>query len=742
MRPRLDFVASCAVLVLGFQLFGGAAAQTPMAQTEQKPGEKQEQKPEQKVTIGTSEVVVDVVVRDKKGRPVKDLAATDFDIDEDGVKQQIQSFHLYQRETGEAGAGQGGAPAGGAGAGAGNNPFAGVSVVALVFDRLSPEARELAHKAALSYVSGAFNQDDFAGVYLIDLSLRILQPITNNKELLSKAIDRAASFSTSTFASVAEQSSQISDQADYVAGEAASTTSTGGGGGRGGGSAPSNPQAGAEAIAARMNQNMLDQFESLQRDEQGYATINSLLAIIASLKTIEGRKALVFFSEGLAIPPAVAQRFPAVISAANRANVSVYGIDAAGLRVESPLASTVRQQSTVATRRRISNQSNEDTSGHPMTRDLERNEDVLRLNPDSGLTQLAEQTGGFLIKDTNNLKIGLAKIDEDMRFHYVMSYVPKNADYDGRFRQISVKLDRPGLEVQTRKGYYALPNIGGAPILDYEAPALAALANSKAKEDPAMRAAAYSFPADKKPSLVPVLVEVPGREFTYEVDKDKHTYKGDFCIVALLKDQSDQVAAKLSQHYQVSGPADKVEAAKKAEILFYRETQLPPGQYSLEVIAYDQPSGKSSLKTAAVEVPSADDSIMRLSSLALLQRAEKLSDADKKVDNPFHFGEVLVYPNMGRPLSKSLNKQVAFFFTVYPAKGGSTSPKLRLRVLKDGKELAAGSPALGPADSSGRIQYASALPLDGFQPGNYVLEIIVGDGRTSASRSMPFTVQP
>jgi hypothetical protein len=126
----------------------------------------------------------------------------------------------------------------------------------------------------------------------------------------------------------------------------------------------------------------------------------------------------------------------------------------------------------------------------------------------------------------------------------------------------------------------------------------------------------------------------------------------------------------------------------------------------------------------------------------LLQRAEKLSDADKKVDNPFHFGEVLVYPNMGRPLSKSGNKQVAFFFTVYPAKGATASPKFTLRVLKDGKQLAAGSPALGPVDSSGRIQYASALPLDGFQPGNYVLEITVADGHSSPSRSIGFTVQP
>lgn len=740
VKAILLAAAVCCLQICG--LVPGFVRAAQSGQVTQKSDSAPAQQGEQKITIGTSEIVVDVVVRDKKGRPVKDLNQSDFEVFEDGVKQQIQSFRMYQREDQHGTSIQQESARPASTAPAAPNPFAGVSVVALVFDRLSPEARELAHKAAQSYVQSTLGEDNFAGVFLIDLNLKILQPITNNKELLSKAVDRAASASTSSFASVAEQSSQITDQSEDLQAAASATSSTGGAGGQGGGQAPTNTGAGEQLIEARMNQNILDMFETLQRDEQGYATINSLLAIVNSLKTIEGRKSIVFFSEGLAIPPAVAQRFPSVISAANRAGVSVYAVDAAGLRVESPLATTVRQQGTVATRMRESHEANDDTSGHPMTRNLEQNEDLLRLNPDSGLTQLADQTGGFLIKDTNNLKLGLNRIDEDMRFHYVLSYVPKNADYDGKFRQISVKLDRGGLDVQSRKGYYAVPNVGGVPVLDYEAPALAAMANGKAAGDPAMRAAAYSFPADKKPGLVPVLVEVPGREFTYQVDQEKHTYTGDFSIVAVVKDQSDQVVGKLSQHYQVSGPADKVESAKKAEVLFYRETQLPPGKYSVEAIAYDQRSGKGSIKQAAVEVPAADASSVRVSSLALLQRAEKLSDADKKMDNPFHFGDILVYPNMGRPLSKSGSKQLPFFFTVYTAKGTTATPKLTLKVLKGGKQLAAGSPVLPAPDPNGQIQYASALPLDGFQPGSYVLEITVSDGRSSASRSVQFTLQP
>ena len=48
------------------------------------------QQREQKVVVGTNEVQLDVVVKDKKGRPVKDLKPGDFEVFEDGVKQPIE----------------------------------------------------------------------------------------------------------------------------------------------------------------------------------------------------------------------------------------------------------------------------------------------------------------------------------------------------------------------------------------------------------------------------------------------------------------------------------------------------------------------------------------------------------------------------------------------------------------------------------------------------------------------------
>ncbi len=52
----------------------------------------------EKVVVGTNEVVLDAVVKDKKGRAVKDLTAADFQISEDGVPQEVRSFRLVTRE--------------------------------------------------------------------------------------------------------------------------------------------------------------------------------------------------------------------------------------------------------------------------------------------------------------------------------------------------------------------------------------------------------------------------------------------------------------------------------------------------------------------------------------------------------------------------------------------------------------------------------------------------------------------
>ena len=127
----------------------------------------------------------------------------------------------------------------------------------------------------------------------------------------------------------------------------------------------------------------------------------------------------------------------------------------------------------------------------------------------------------------------------------------------------------------------------------------------------------------------------------------------------------------MSQRYALSGAAANVDAAARGEVLFYREAELLPGKYRLEVVAYDGFAKKASVSTVNLEVPGVDPTMLRISTIMLLKRADRLTEQERRRDSPFHFGEVVVYPNLGEPLRKSATKQLAFGFTAWQSPGST-----------------------------------------------------------------------
>lgn len=701
-----------------------------------------------KVAVGTVEVLLDVVVKDKRGRAVTDLAAADFEVFEDGVKQPIESFRLIARNSpGESSrlvkappSPNDNAPSpSGARPGLTVNPDTGVSVVALVFDRLSQDARKRAHDAAMSYVGEGSGLNSFVGVFAINLSVNTVQNYTTDVGLVKKAIEKAGALASSSFESKIVDTGSVISAGQRDAAVQAATAAAQSGGASAAAAGAAIGAASVDQIFEAMRTRAQETFEALQRDQQGYATTNGLMAIVNSMSRLPGRKAVLFFSEGVSIPPNVQQHFRSVIDTANRANVSVYAVDSAGLRTESVLQAT-REEVNARARRRMDNLDRimNDTSG-PLTKGLERNEDLLNLNPQSGLSQLAQQTGGAFIGDTNNIASRLKEIDEDLGTYYLLTYSPTNQNYDGKFRNISVKVKRSGVDTLARRGYYAAPPTGSSPMFYYEAPALALLGGAARPKDFLLRVNGLNFPEAGRVGRSAFEVEAPAGAFTFAADNEKKIYSSDFSFVVLIRDQSKQVVDKLSHHYGLVGPLNSVDSVKKGKVLFYRETNLPPGRYDVEAVAYDALSNKASANKCSLEIPEADEGKLRLSSVVIIQRVEQVKE---KSDSPFLVADqLMVYPNLGEPVRKSA-KQMGFYFNVYPAKGSKEIPKLALEVLQGGKSIANVPLKLTAPDAKGRIQYASALPLDSLSPGSYSLKISVSDAQTTVSRSAAFTLEP
>jgi VWFA-related protein len=704
--------------------------------------------------VGTAAVTLDVVVRDKKGRAVRDLKASDFAVFEDGVKQTIESFRVFGRPRDDAAdetpkAASAPSPASPSAPPAPSPTETRPQVIAFVFDRLSADARNTAHKAALTYLDQGHVEGDFVGIFAIDLALRTIQPFTKEPALIRLGLERAVSQANTQFSSDRGQARELAEAAmsaegatDAIAGATPSGPGAGSAGSAIAGAAAS--AAIAQAVASRQL-TMLRSFEALERDQQGFASTNGLLAVVNGLKELPGRKTVVFFSEGLAIPANVVAQFRSVIHTANRSNVSVYAMDAAGLRAESMDQETRKEMLQAGARRlRQLESGRDDASGGSMTKVMERNEDLLRLNPESGLGQLAKETGGFLIRDTNDAAAAFRRMEEDMRFHYLLAYSPSNENYDGRFRSVSVKVVRPSLQVQTREGYFAVRAVESVPLKSFEAPAIAQLDRSPRPSQFPLRALALSFPTTRRPGLVPVLVQVPGNTISYLVDRDdksgKSMYRADLSVVVRVKNEAKQEVDRLSQHYLLSVPAANLEAARKGEVLFYREAELPAGKYTLEAVAYDAMAGKASVRTGSFEVAPADDTHVRLSSLMLVQRSEKVGASEPK-DGPLYYGDTLLYPNMGEVYKKSTAKTLGFFFSALSPRDGPAPGEAMVEVWRGAQAVGQVATPLPAPDAQGRIQQAGALPLSGFAAGAYELKVTLRDGKNVASSSAPFTVE-
>jgi VWFA-related protein len=689
----------------------------------------------------TAAVVVDVVVRDKKGKAVRDLTAADFTVLEDGEPQTIDSLRVVDSApvaeeealvaVAPAVAPPAGAPAAIGPPPAGAVPAAAPAVIAFVFDRLTPNARKTAEKAALSYADGGYMEGDLVAVFSIDLALRTLQPFTNDVQAVKAALSRAAAQGNTAFASDRAEARERTANVGRADDTLASMSGPG-------------SQTAASLIAAQqafeqVQANMLRTFDALERDQQGYATTNGLQAVVNGLRAIPGRKTVIFFSEGMAITANVSAQFRSVISSANRANVSVYAIDAGGLRTESGTREAA-EELIQSTRRRAAQEGRGDIGMRDaMTRGLERNEDFLRLNPESGLGQLADETGGFLVRDTNDATPGFRRIQEDMRFHYLLAYTPTDTAFDGRYRTIAVKVARPGVTVQTRKGYYAVRPDYAVPVRAYEAPALALLDGSPRPEAFAMKMGALSFPEADRPGLVPVLVEIPGNTMAWAPERTGGGAHAQFAIVVRIKDERGREADRLSEEYVLTAAPDKVAKVRAGGILFYREAELLPGRYTAEAVAYDALARTASTRVTHFEVPKANPDGLRLSSLMVVGRAEKLTPEEQTGKPPLHYGEVMVYPNLGTPLRKSIAPVLGFFFSVYGLKS-ATGQRATLEILQGSKVMAKTATDLGAPDARGRSQNAGVLPLKTLAPGAYTLKVSVPDGQGVHTREAAFTI--
>ncbi len=130
----------------------------------------------------------------------------------------------------------------------------------------------------------------------------------------------------------------------------------------------------------------------------------------------------------------------AAINASVRANLSIYSVDARGLEAISPLgdASTGSLRGTSA------------YNGAALQNNLDSN-----FNTQEVMATLSSDTGGKAFFDSNDFSPAFQRIQQDTSAYYVIGFRSTNTLRDGRYRRLTIKINRPNVKMEYRPGYYA-----------------------------------------------------------------------------------------------------------------------------------------------------------------------------------------------------------------------------------------------------------------------------------------------
>jgi VWFA-related protein len=355
----------------------------------------------------TTIVQVDVVVRDKTGRPVDDLDERAFEILENGVPQPLVWF---ERSVGVPSTPAGGPSRTDAGPVEWNqrrDVGTPQSLVALVFHQLGPRFRIDACRAADAMVD-QLPPGDYAAVYLIDQVLRPLTGFTRDRESLRAAI----------------QTVLITPPAVRPGGAGSSGVET----------VLSMPGSRTDQEQAGMRGRMEAGLNNLDAEYDAGMQGAAFSQLVADLDRFPGRRAVFLFSGGLAMPMA-APRIETVADRAAPRHVSFYAI-VPGLGQPYGKGKVTRIE-----RGELTSVSTE-TGRRPAK--------VSEMDPSLGLRQLAELTGGLYVTGSTDVDALLARANADRRTFYVLGYRTSAPAAEAGMRPIEVLVTRPGLRVRAR----------------------------------------------------------------------------------------------------------------------------------------------------------------------------------------------------------------------------------------------------------------------------------------------------
>jgi hypothetical protein len=362
---------------------------------------------------------------------------------------------------------------------------------------------------------------------------------------------------------------------------------------------------------------------------------------------------------------------------------------------------------------------------------------ALRLDVQGALEDLAESTGGLLISESNDVRKGIARAVGDLRGYYELVYEPRRKDYDGKFRQIEVKVRRANVAVQARSGYFAVPPEEGSATFTYEVDLLRALRAAPAPAEFPVRIAVFRFGPEEGGVRYTAVLEVPLADLAFEIDGRGETDRTHFSMMAVVRDPTGAVVERFSEDSPLFLPRARREALKQGNAVFTRSFRIAPGRYSLEAAVVDQVSKKRSVTRSSLQVPRPVTRVS-LSDLCLVKRTEAVPKGVLPSQDPFRLGDSRIVPFLTEPHFEE-PETLSLFLVAY-VRGETPRPELLVELVRGSTLVGQSLLDLPPPDASGRIPYVASLPAKDLAPARYEVRVLFKQGGAIANGSTFFTV--
>jgi VWFA-related protein len=473
-------------------------------------------------------------------------------------------------------------------------------------------------------------------------------------------------------------------------------------------------------------------------------TLGALNYVVRGLRDLPGRKAVVLLSEGLPIFDSrgnsyrILEALRRLTDLSNRAAVVIYTMDARGLQ---PFGLTAA----------------DDTSRHSLDQ-LERILSDRRrfyFESQNGLNYLAQQTGGMFIHDTNDLSGGFRRILEDQKGYYLIGYRPDESTFDPamggrRFHKISVKVNRSGLRVRSRTGFYGITDEDARPVRrTREEQLVGALVSPFSSGDIHVRLTSLFGNDPRTSSFMRSLVYIDTHDLSFATQADG-SHKADLDVAAITFGDNGLAIDKVARTYELRLKEEDYQRVIKHGLIYSLNVPVKKaGAYQLRVAVRDAATERVGSAGQFIEVPDLNKNRLALSGIILggMNRAaaQKTTVTEATGASPAPVSQSAsasgdaadIYDPQAGPAVRRLSHDMIldFGYVIYNAQldraGGRPQLTTQVRLFRDGQQVFAGKDLPFSADkqtdlkrlvAGGRLRLGTNLP-----PGEYVLQVIVTD---------------